>query len=78
MFTDWHTYQIEKREPEHYPERKPSPPVAGCLKCGWAIDASKHYGHVFHFDHGTETIHVCRPSFAVLSARTRRAVERDR
>jgi len=52
-------------------------PSPHCLKCGWAVEASKHYGHVFYFDHGTDAIHVCRESYGLTMARIRRAAENE-
>lgn len=86
MSTDWHVYQEDKRRSAEDDERfleacanpKPKPPVIPrCLKCGWAIEHSKHFGAVWTFDHGTETIHVCRESHGVVLARLRGKLYRE-
>jgi hypothetical protein len=57
--------------------RAAEPPIARCFKCGWPIDTSKHFGSVWYFDRGTETIHVCRPTLNSVMALVRRDLERE-
>lgn len=74
-FTDWHTYQREKREADADRAAVPvstGPVVPHCLKCGWPVDLSKHYGRVWTFDHGTDELHVCRTHYRSALARMRR------
>lgn len=83
LLTDGHVLSIEKRLGEEnvlwaadHP-RVAEAPVARCLKCGWPVDESKHYGSVWYFDRGTETLHVCRPTLNEVMAEVRRKLERE-
>ena len=84
LLTDGHVLSIEKRLGEEnvlwaadHP-RVAEAPVARCLKCGWPVDESKHYGSVWYFDRGTETIHACRESYGVQRRRREAALYRER
>jgi len=55
--------------------RQPATPA--CLKCGWPIEASKHFGHVWYFDPGGEVLHKCRPTLNQVMAAVRRKLRRD-
>jgi hypothetical protein len=82
-FTDLMDDAIERRHQTEmdalYGDRNigPSQPCARCLKCGHGIDLSKHGGKVFHFDPGTETLHVCKPTYRQLMAKIHRDLRRE-